>query len=110
MGVPNGERAIVDESKLAGYCLSSTHLLGRHKARAFRAALGLTAADAPVLRQELLHQALHGTAVFEREDAYGTRYAVEFQMVHKTRKATVRSLWMIRRGEELPRLVTCYVR
>lgn len=36
----------VDMAKLRDYCLSETHLRGRHKARVFRARLGLTVRDA----------------------------------------------------------------
>ena len=46
MKLPNGDRAIVDIAKLRDYCLNAGHPRGRHKARVFVAALGLTVADA----------------------------------------------------------------
>ena len=42
MKLLNGDRAIVELVKLRDYSLSETHPRGRHKARVFRAALGLT--------------------------------------------------------------------
>ena len=46
MRIPNGEEAVVDIRKLADYCLNASHLSGRHKARIFRAALGIGREDA----------------------------------------------------------------
>jgi hypothetical protein len=43
---------VVDIAKLRDYCLSEAHPRGRHKARSFRARLGLTGADADWLRQD----------------------------------------------------------
>jgi hypothetical protein len=49
------ESVVVDILKLRDYCLSQIHPRGKHKARVFRAALGLTAADADLLRDALLN-------------------------------------------------------
>jgi hypothetical protein len=53
MKLPNGDAAIVELPKLEQYCLNPTHPYGRHKARVFRAALGMTKADARELRAAL---------------------------------------------------------
>ena len=42
---PNAERAVVDIRKLRDYCLDLTHDEGKHKARLFAAALGMTRDD-----------------------------------------------------------------
>ncbi len=44
--VPNANRAILDLRKIEDYCLSPAHPRGRHKARVFREALGLSRTDA----------------------------------------------------------------
>lgn len=49
--MPYGERAVVEIEKLRDYCLSPTHLRGRHKAKVFLARLGLTAEHAEWLRE-----------------------------------------------------------
>jgi hypothetical protein len=54
MLIPNAERALVDIRKLCDYCLNPTHPEGKHKARLFAAALGMTAYDAENLCSELL--------------------------------------------------------
>jgi hypothetical protein len=45
MKLPYAESAIVDVRKLRDYCLSAAHPRGKHKARVFASALGLTAED-----------------------------------------------------------------
>ncbi len=57
MKLPNGSSAVVDVEKLRDYCLSAQHPEGRHKARVFLSALGMTSADADRLREILLSAA-----------------------------------------------------
>ncbi len=80
MKLPGGERAIVDIAKLRDYCLNDQHPRGRHKARVFASALGLTVADADVLRQALLGTAREGQALESDRDDYGQRYVVDLEM------------------------------
>jgi len=42
-------------------------------------------------------------------DEYGTRYTFDLQVTHGARTAVVRSHWIVRQDENVPRLVTCYV-
>jgi hypothetical protein len=109
MGLPNADRAEVDLRKLSEYCLCPEHPVGKHKAAVFRAALGLTAADAYVLQESILRAAVNGPAVFERSDEYGDRYRLDFEVVTSSGQAMIRSAWIIRAGEDFPRLTTCFV-
>ena len=109
MKLPNGERAVVDIVKLLDYCLSPDHLRGRHKARVFAAALGLTADDAEELRSALLEAARTEDATATGPDEYGQRYVVEFTMKRGGREARVRSSWIVRTGEDFPRLTSSFV-
>jgi ribosome-binding factor A len=59
MKLPNLDRAVVDIVKLRAYCLNAGHPRGRHKARVFAAALGMSAADAQELQALLLSAAKH---------------------------------------------------
>ena len=54
MHIPHAENATVDIRKLRDYCLNPEHPEGKHKARLFVAALGMTEADAEPLRDALL--------------------------------------------------------
>jgi hypothetical protein len=109
MGLPNGERAGIDPRKLTEYCLSTTHPVGKHKAALFRAVLGLTAADADDLRARLLDAAKTGQAVEGPADEFGQRWVVDFEMTTAAGSATIRSAWIVRAGEDFPRLSTCYI-
>jgi hypothetical protein len=109
MKLPGRERAIVDIAKLRDYCLSPVHSRGRHKARVFASTLGLSPADAEFLREEVLRAAREGDAIAGEGDKYGQRFAIDFELVRRGRRAAVRSAWIIRRGETSPRFTSCYV-
>lgn len=109
MKLPNADRAVVDIEKLRDYCLNADHPRGRHKARLFAAVLGLTAQGAHELRDALLHAARTQEATPAEQDSYGDRYLVEFMMSGPAGRAKVRSGWIVRRGEDFPRLTSCYV-
>jgi len=110
MRMPGGEVAIVDLDKLTGYCLNPEHPRGKHKARVFAASLGLTAANADELRLALLEAAANRQAQPGVTDEFGSRYVIDFEMRGPQGTATVTSSWIIRRGEERPRLTSCYVK
>ena len=73
MLIPNAERALVDIRKLRDYCLNPMHPEGKHKARLFAAALGMTAYDAEQLRRELLRVVKTHDATMGRR-AVGKRF------------------------------------
>ena len=109
MKLPNGARAFVDIVKLRDYSLSAEHPRGRHKARVFAAALGLTASDAEELRHLLLASAVACEAEPAWDDQYGERYVVDFDVARGEWTARVRSAWIVRSGEDFPRLTSCYI-
>ena len=109
MKLPGSEHAVVDIAKLRDYCLNPSHPRGRHKARIFAATLGLAQADAEFLRQELLRAAREANAIEGDADDYGKRYMVDFELALNDRRAALRSAWIVRRGEEFPRLASCFV-
>lgn len=99
------EEVVVDLAKLTNHVLSDSHPRGRHKARVFRARLGLGPEDAGQLRTALLLAARAEDAPLRPtdDDAYGRR------LVAASRQALVRSAWIVRRGERVLRFVSCYV-
>jgi hypothetical protein len=109
MGLPNAEHAEVDPRKLTDYCLCVTHPIGKHKAAVFKAALGMTVADADQLREWLLRAASEGEVVAGQVDEFGSRFQIDFEASTQTGQATIRSAWIVRAGEDFPRLTTCYV-
>ena len=78
MKLPSGSTAVVDIEKLRDYCLSTQHPEGRHKARVFLSALGMTASDAEGLKNMLLSEARQSNAaVMTGADKYGYRDSID---------------------------------
>jgi len=109
MKLPNGGGAIIEMEKLHGYCLSRTHPAGRHKARVFQSTLALTAANADVLYAALKRAAREDEAKVGTSDQYGVRYIIDFRLEWNGKAAIIRSSWILRSSELVPRLTTCYV-
>jgi hypothetical protein len=109
MKVPGGGDAIVEISKLRDYCLNPYHPRGRYKARVFLSTLRLSQTDAVFLRAALLQAARKADAAAGVSDEYGDRYSVDFNISRGDRHATVRSAWIVLRGETAPRLTSCFV-
>ncbi|MBY0525002.1 MAG: hypothetical protein K2R98_16470 [Gemmataceae bacterium] len=109
MKLPNAHQAVVDIVKLREYCLSPDHPRGRHKARVFESALGITANQAEALRTAILAAALNEEATVSDQDEYGQRYLVDFTMNGPAGRARVRTAWIVRSGENFPRLTSSYV-
>lgn len=107
--LPNHDRAVLDLRKLADYCLDPAHPRRRHKARVFRETLGLGRSDAAWLRRELLAALTNAEAVELGRDAFGQRLRLDLPLARQGRQVVIRTLWLIRTGEEFPRFVTCWV-
>ena len=99
MKLPNAENAVVDEIKLAAYCLDMNHRRGVHKARVFRSALGVTADDSPWLREQLLRAARVCEADIGEKTQWGQKYRVDFSIATETGVANVRSAWIVEAGK-----------
>src|SRR3954447_11328005 len=110
MKLPNGHRAIVDIAKLRDYSLNPDHEEGKHKARVFASALGLRVPDAEWLRDQLLKAAAREDATPISNTRFGSLYVLDFELKTVAGTATIRSGWIIRHGEDFPRLTTCYVK
>jgi hypothetical protein len=106
--VPGCDQAIVEPAKVASYLLSSTHPIGRSKARFFFR-LGFRE-DAP---EELVRALLEHIRIYDVADAagssYGTKYRVDGPIASPNgRTPRISSVWIIRGGEVAPRFVTAF--
>jgi hypothetical protein len=109
MKLPHGNDAIIDQRKITDYCLSPDHDDGKHKAQLFRNLLGLTHEHADMLLDALRVAAVDGEAMLGHADRYGQRYVIDFEFQGPVGQATIRSAWIIRPNETVPRLVMCYI-
>ena len=110
MKLPNPHKAVVEIEKLRDYSLNLNHSVGGHKARVFKAALGLTVHEADWLRKRALEVAVTGEAVQGPPSVFGDKYVIDAWINHKGKTALVRFSWIIEFGTDFPRLTSCYVR
>ncbi len=99
----------MDVAKLRDYALDPVHEEGKHKARVFASALGLSRNDAEWLRDQLLLVARNSDCSLGRKTEHGQRYVIDFDATIRGQTARLRSAWNIRPAENFPRLVTYYV-
>ncbi|HEX8567582.1 MAG TPA: hypothetical protein VF648_18225 [Pyrinomonadaceae bacterium] len=108
--LPNADKAIVPIEKLRDYSLNSYHDRGKHKARVFASALGMMQTDAPRLRDMILQAVLTNEAVEIETNEHGTRHTMDFRALGLKGEITICTAWIIDAGEDVPRLVSCYVK
>jgi hypothetical protein len=66
--------------------------------------------NSKLLRQALLQAAASSDEVETRGDnGFGEVFVVTFTLSTAEGSAAVRSAWIIRHGEDFPRLITCYI-
>lgn len=109
MILPNAASAFIDDNKLLDYCLSFEHEEGKHKARVFQTALGITQRNFYVLKIAIMAAILKENAVLTSELSFGKLYRVDFDMQYQTKKVSIRTGWIIKSKEDFPRLTTCFV-
>ena len=110
MKLPNGGVAIVEERKIREYLVSRSHPVGRFKARFF-ASLGYGPDNWRVLAAAIRGLATHEDAQLVEENEHGRKYMVQGTLTGpQGRSAEVVSVWIIRVGDDVPRLVTVYPR
>jgi hypothetical protein len=87
MTLPGAENAIVEIEKLRDYCLNPEHPRGKHKARVFRSALGMTEDDAEELKDAIAKQVLEAECQDGETDEYGERFTVDFTVAREGKDA-----------------------
>jgi hypothetical protein len=107
--LPNRDQAVLDIRKIEDYCLSPAHPRGRHKARVFRESLDLQRGDAGWLRGALLEAARSSEAAQITTDKWGAHWRLDASIRRHDKRAVVRTIWIVRNGENLPIFVTCWV-
>jgi hypothetical protein len=107
--LPNGHHANLGR-KLEDYVLNPLHREGQHKARVFQSVLGITLANAEVLRDALKAVATNSDeATASGDNGYGDCYVLHLRLSTTKGAATLVSGWIVKHGEDFPRLTTCYI-
>jgi hypothetical protein len=107
--LPNGERALIPMEKLTDYCLNPDHARGKDKARVFAAVLGITRDSAHVLEDLVRQAARDGDITKEARTVWGQYYRVDW-VIPSRLDVALRTIWEIAPGEEVPRLVSVFIR
>ncbi len=107
MKLPRADQAVIDPTKLHGYLLSTRHPVGRFKARFFEG-LGYSAQQWARLEADLRSQHLANDADELESTPYGQKYEIRAILNGPTGQANVVTVWVIRRGDNIPRFVTAY--
>ena len=106
----NAHLAVVDRGKVVDYLLNEAHPDNGGKAQFF-VLLGFSRQDPEGLMKALRDVAEHGEVVQSRESVHGEKYVVDgWLSVHtqESRRWSIRTVWIIDRGGDAPRLVTAY--
>lgn len=108
MKLPCSDDAVIEPRKIRDYILSLEHPIGRFKALFF-ASLGITADGWEAFASQLRRIAVVGEAEVADRTSYGRKYTVRGSIVGPTgKRADVVTVWIVRVGERIPRLVTVY--
>ena len=108
MLLPNAHLAEIEPIKLHGYLLSTSHPVGRFKARFFTA-LGYTADDWQALEADLRIQHLTQPAEPGPSVPKGQTYTIRAILVGPNgQSARVLSVWLVRAQTGIPHFVTAY--
>jgi hypothetical protein len=108
--LPKAAEAVVSPAKLRDYALSRQHPRGRHKARVFEAALGISAGDWEYLREQILQRVGRSpVVVLSTAHPHGTIYTVPMP-IEGLNGAThqIITAWIVEPAEP-PRLTSVYV-
>jgi hypothetical protein len=107
MKLPNVEAAVVSQDKITGYLLSPTHRDGRHKA-VFFPSFGFAADGGQTLVGALLKHAAGHEVAKVKNTPVGIRYVVEGTITPYGRTPSIRSVWFLETGQNVPRFVPAY--
>jgi hypothetical protein len=107
--LPNAENALITDEKLYGFLVNRDHPRQAGHAELFFRLLGIDESNAENLRTALLDAARKLDAVPGQPSDFGVKYEIRFEMTSPRGVFTILSIWMIRSGEDSPRLVTAYI-
>ena len=109
--LPGWEEAWIPELKLTDYVLSSTHEVGRHKARVFRSELGIEREHWNFLHDQILDGFPEAQATFREETEFGFTWEVPILVTGRNEaERWVTTGWIIEYRDPRPKLTTAYVR
>jgi hypothetical protein len=107
MMVPHAESASVERQKIVDYLLNPAHPDNGGKARFFQR-LGFSAENWEALRDALCVLATKFPIAEFETSPHGSKYVVSGELIGPSANAATRTVWIVERGSQIPRLVTAY--
>ena len=108
MLLPNKENSFVEDKKIRGYLLKLDHKDGGPKANFFFR-FGFSLEDIEPFRASLLNHAMNRKVDTFTNDEFGEIYTLVCKIeTPDLRNPCIKSVWIINKGEEQPRLVTAF--
>lgn len=106
----NFENAFIDINKLTHYALNEFHPFGKEKAFVLKSVLGIGVNDAELLKKVILSELANYDCEGKEQDEFGKRFIVIMKIRIFDKEAFVTTCWIIRNGEDFPRLTSCYIK
>ena len=108
MKLPNAHLVLVGREKITDYLLNAAHPDNNGKAQFF-AAQGFQAGDWETLAAALRKVAQTAEVTESLESPHGVKYVLDGAIATPAGKTpTLRTVWIVDRGRNCPRLVTAY--
>jgi hypothetical protein len=108
--LPRAREATIPTAKLISYALDPSHERGRHKARVFASALGITAGDRRYLHDQILAKLSGGEVRSTRITSFGIAYEVIVMIDGLNgRTVPVVTTWLLASTNAAPRLTSIWV-
>ena len=108
MKLPNKEYAFVTKSKIKDYLLSEKHFVGRSKAKFFRL-YGFDETNIDKLEKSLIQIAQLYDIKKEETSPHGKKYIIDGKLLTpENRSVMIRTIWIIDKNNDKPRLITAY--
>ena len=109
MLLPDGDQAVVDDSKLLDYVLNPGHPVGRHHAALFETLLRITRLNHMLLKEQLLQATTSVEIEPGKPSPFGQKFQMRFSASGPVGNRVIVAVWMREEGRQGPRLITCYV-
>ena len=108
MKLPNNELSIITNEKILDYLLNETHKDGKSKAKFFKS-YGFNKQNIDVFRISLIKHAIDNNILNTDNIKQGKLYIIVGNIkTPNGRNPRILAVWIIKHGENKPRLVTAY--
>ena len=104
--LPFAGKAVIPDRKIRDYVLNPGHPKGQHKARIIEAATGFRRDDADTVQQQIADGVMSAPVSHEWSDLFGARYEVRLDITGPSGTLVVKTAWIVKVGDNVPRFVT----